>query len=308
MRKTWACRSPDRREPEVPPRRQPVGRLRGLATGLFVGFLVALSQWLPIGPAHAREIRVPDSMAEVQLTFAPLAKLVAPAVVNVYTVAPEPARSPLFDDPILREFFGPRFGPGFGRPQQTETSLGSGVLVSADGLIVTNFHVIREADGVTVALSDLRQFPAEVILTDEQTDLAVLKIEVDQSLPFLRLGDSDDLEVGDLVMAVGNPFGVGKTVTLGIVSALARTQIGVSDYSFFIQTDAAINPGNSGGALVTTNGRLVGINTAIYSRSGGSVGIGFAIPSNMVRTVIASAKSGGQAGATLARGWSRYRP
>ncbi len=303
MRKTSACRSRDRRDLEVPPRKHPVARLRGLATGLFAGLLVAISQWAPIAPGYAREIRVPESMAEVQLTFAPLAKLVAPAVVNVYTTAPEPARSPLFDDPILREFFGRDFGPGFGRPQPTETSLGSGVLVSADGLIVTNFHVIRQADGVTVALSDLRQFPAEVILTDEQTDLAVLKIEVEQSLPFLRLGDSDDLEVGDLVMAVGNPFGVGKTVTLGIVSALARTQIGVSDYSFFIQTDAAINPGNSGGALVTTNGRLVGINTAIYSRSGGSVGIGFAIPSNMVRTVIASAKGDGE----LARPWHGFR-
>jgi len=231
-------------------------------------------------------------MAEVTLTFAPVAKLAAPAVVNVYTTAPRTERSPLFDDPILREFFGRDFGPGFGRRQPSSMALGSGVVVSANGLIVTNNHVIRGASEVTVALADLRQFPAEVVLTDESTDLAILKVEVDEDLPFLGLGDSDDLEVGDLVMAVGNPFGVGQTVTLGIVSALARTQVGISDYSFFIQTDAAINPGNSGGALVTTDGRLVGINTAIYSRSGGSVGIGFAIPSNMIRTVIDSAEEG----------------
>ncbi|GAB5471704.1 MAG: DegQ family serine endoprotease [Rhodospirillales bacterium] len=246
---------------------------------------------------------MPDSLREVQLSFAPLAKVVSPAVVNVHTTAAAPTRSPIFDDPILREFFGRDFGPGFGRRQQPATALGSGVLVSPDGLIVTNHHVIRQAQSVTVALADLRQYPAEVILTDESTDLAVLKIEADESLPHLRLGDSDDLEVGDLVMAVGNPFGVGQTVTLGIVSALARTQIGVSDYSFFIQTDAAINPGNSGGALVTTDGRLIGVNTAIYSRSGGSVGIGFAIPANMVRTVIASAEMGGE----VARPWHGFR-
>ncbi len=267
--------------------------------GLFLCLLLAV-----IGlTARAQEIKVPESLSEVQLSFAPLAKLVEPAVVNVYTTAPQSRRSPIFDDPILREFFGRDFGPGFGRPQQPSTALGSGVLVSADGLIVTNHHVIRGAKEVTIALADLRQFPAEVVLTDQSTDLAVLKIDVEEELPFLSLGDSDDLEVGDLVMAVGNPFGVGKTVTLGIVSALARTQIGGSDYSFFIQTDAAINPGNSGGALVTVDGRLIGINTAIYSRSGGSVGIGFAIPSNMVRTVIDSAEMGDE----VARPWHGFR-
>ncbi|MEQ8651537.1 MAG: Do family serine endopeptidase [Kiloniellales bacterium] len=277
--------------------------------GLFVCLLLALSGLVVSGLAlsglavKAQEIKVPDSLAEVQLSFAPLAKLVAPAVVNVYTTAPQSARSPIFDDPILREFFGGDFGPGFGRPQQQSTALGSGVLVAADGLIVTNYHVIRGAREITIALADLRQFSAEVLLTDESTDLAVLKIDVEEELPFLSLGDSDDLEVGDLVMAVGNPFGVGKTVTLGIVSALARTQIGVSDYSFFIQTDAAINPGNSGGALVTVDGRLIGINTAIYSRGGGSVGIGFAIPANMVRTVIDSAEMGDH----VARPWHGFR-
>ncbi len=266
----------------------------------LLSVVLSVAPW-PTG--RAQEIKVPDSLAEVQLTFAPLAKLVSPAVVNVYTTAPQSKRSPLFDDPILREFFGRDFGPGFGRPQEPTTALGSGVLVAADGLIVTNYHVIRGAEEITVALADLRRFPAELVLTDQSTDLAVLKIDVEESLPFLSLGDSDDLEVGDLVMAVGNPFGVGQTVTLGIVSALARTQVGVSDYSFFIQTDAAINPGNSGGALVTTDGRLVGINTAIYSRSGGSVGIGFAIPSNMVRTVIDSAEMGDE----IARPWHGFR-
>ncbi len=267
--------------------------------GLFVCVALTLSGLA----VKAQEIKVPDSLAQVQLSFAPLAKLVEPAVVNVYTTAPQSKRSPLFDDPILREFFGRDFGPGFGRPREPSSALGSGVLVAADGLIVTNFHVIRGARGITIALADLRQFPAEVVLTDESTDLAVLKIDVDEELPFLSLGDSDDLEVGDLVMAVGNPFGVGKTVTLGIVSALARTQIGGSDYSFFIQTDAAINPGNSGGALVTVDGRLIGINTAIYSRGGGSVGIGFAIPANMVRTVIDSAEMGDE----VARPWHGFR-
>lgn len=267
--------------------------------GLFLCLLLALVGFT----ARSQEIKVPDSLAEVQLSFAPLAKLVEPAVVNVYTTAPQSRRSPIFDDPMLREFFGRDFGPGFGRPQQSSTALGSGVLVSADGLIVTNHHVIRGAKEITIALADLRQFPAEIVLTDQSTDLAILKIDVEEELPFLSLGDSDDLEVGDLVMAVGNPFGVGKTVTLGIVSALARTQIGGSDYSFFIQTDAAINPGNSGGALVTVDGRLVGVNTAIYSRSGGSVGIGFAIPSNMVRTVIDSAEVGDE----VARPWHGFR-
>ncbi len=281
-------------------------RVRHLSLRGLVGLLgLSLCLVLAAGgrPVSAQEIKVPDSLAQVQLSFAPLAKLVSPAVVNVYTTAPQSKRSPLFDDPILREFFGRDFGPGFGRPQEPSTALGSGVLVSAEGLIVTNSHVIRGAQEITVALADLRRFPATLVLNDESTDLAVLKIEVEEPLPFLSLGDSDDLEVGDLVMAVGNPFGVGQTVTLGIVSALARTQIGISDYSFFIQTDAAINPGNSGGALVTVDGRLIGINTAIYSRSGGSVGIGFAIPANMVRTVIQSAEMGDE----IARPWQGFR-
>jgi len=239
---------------------------------------------------------VPTSQAQVQLSFAPLVKQAAPAVVNIYTrrVVEQVVRSPLFDDPFFRRFFGDRFGAGNGRRRrQQQNSLGSGVMVSADGMIVTNHHVIAGADEITVALSDRREFEAELMLDDESTDLAVLKIKTEgEKLPFLELRDSDSLEVGDLVLAIGNPFNVGQTVTSGIVSALARTGIGVSDFQFFIQTDAAINPGNSGGALITMDGRLAGINTAIYSRTGGSHGIGFAVPSAMVRAVLASAKLG----------------
>ncbi|MGH6928350.1 MAG: Do family serine endopeptidase [Dongiaceae bacterium] len=202
--------------------------------------------------------------------------------------------SPFFDDP----FFGRLFGERFGIPRERiQNSLGSGVLVGTDGLVVTNDHVIKgsgEAE-ITVALADGREFPAKLILKDEQTDLAVLRLDAEGvQFPSIEFSDSDSLEVGDLVLAIGDPFGVGQTVTSGIVSALARTQVGISDYQFFIQTDAAINPGNSGGALVDMEGRLVGINTAIFSKSGGSHGIGFAIPSNMVRLVVQSALKGGK--------------
>ena len=257
---------------------------------------------LLLAPPAARAETVPGDHALIDLTFAPVVKQVAPAVVNVYS-SQRVAGSP-FDDPVLRELFGDRFGQGFPDQGRSATSLGSGVIVSPDGLIVTNDHVIKQAESVTVILPDGREFPAAVALTDERTDLAVLRIDSKgERLPFVEFRDSDDLEVGDLVLAVGNPFGVGQTVTLGIVSALARTQVGVSDYSFFIQTDAAINPGNSGGALVTADGRLVGINTAIYSRSGGSIGIGFAIPANMVQTVINAAVSGTE----VLRPWAGLR-
>ncbi len=252
--------------------------------------------------AGAAEKRVPDSRTEISLSFAPLVKAAAPAVVNIYTRRIVRARqiSPLFNDPFFRRFFGDQFPPGSRQSQRVQNSLGSGVIVSADGLVVTNNHVIDQADEITVVLTDRREFEAEVVTRDEGTDLAVLRIKADnEKLPFLRLHDSDTLEVGDLVLAIGNPFGVGQTVTSGIVSALARTARGVSDFGFFIQTDAAINPGNSGGALITMDGGLVGINTAIYSRGGGSNGIGFAIPSNMVATVIESAVLGGR----VARPW-----
>ena len=203
----------------------------------------------------------------------------------------------MLDDPIFRRFFGVPGGLG----NQVQRSLGSGVIVDASGLIVTNNHVIEGADEVKVSLADKREFEASLVLKDPRTDLAILRIKDGRErFPVLDFADSDALQVGDVVLAIGNPFGVGQTVTHGIVSALARTQVGVSDYQFFIQTDAAINPGNSGGALVDMTGKLVGINTAIFSRSGGSQGVGFAIPANMVKVVVASAKTGGKA---VARPW-----
>ncbi|MFT5487958.1 MAG: Do/DeqQ family serine protease [Paracoccaceae bacterium] len=263
----------------------------------FCAALVAAMMVAPGVSVGADEKRVPTSRPEISLSFAPLVKTASPAVVNIYTRRVVRARriSPLFNDPFFRRFFGNQFPPGSRQNQRVQNSLGSGVIVSADGLIVTNHHVIDKADEITVVLTDRREFEAEVVTRDEGTDLAVLRIKAeDEKLPFLKLRDSDALEVGDLVLAIGNPFGVGQTVTSGIVSALARTARGVSDYGFFIQTDAAINPGNSGGALISLDGGLVGINTAIYSRGGGSNGIGFAIPSNMVATVVGSAVSGGQ--------------
>ena len=258
---------------------------------------------LAAAPAGAAETRVaPRSQQQVLLSFAPVVKRVAPAVVNVFTRKTVKRRtfSPFSDDPFFRRFFGDD-SPLFGAPRQRiERSLGPGVIIRPDGIIVTNDHVVAGADEITVVLSDRREFAATVVGTDERTDLAVLRIDSgDERLPFLEPADSDDIEVGDLVIAVGNPFGVGQTVTSGIISALARTNIGVSDFQSFIQTDAAINPGNSGGALVTADGRLVGINSAIYSRGGGSIGIGFAIPSAMVRAVVRDILSGGK----VARPW-----
>ena len=242
-----------------------------------------------VAPAGA-EKRPPSGRAEMQLSFAPLVKRAAPAVVNIYAkrVVRSAPLSPFFTDPFFRRFFGEDFS--FGRPRErVQNSLGSGVVVRGDGLVVTNHHVIKDASEITVVFADRREFDAELVGSDERTDLAVLRIHPGgQRLPFLQIRDSDDLEVGDLVLAIGNPFGVGQTVTGGIVSALARNAAGISDFGFFIQTDAAINPGNSGGALVSLDGMLVGINTAIYSRGGGSVGIGFAIPSNMVAMVVDS--------------------
>jgi Do/DeqQ family serine protease len=248
-------------------------------------------------PAFGQGADVPQSREQIRLSYAPLVKRVAPTVVNIFTrkAVEDRAASPLFDDPLFRRFFGEDFIP-FGPPRaRMENSLGSGVIVRSDGLVVTNNHVIASGTQIIVALTDRREFEAEVVLADERTDLAVLKIDAGpEALPALELMNSDDLEVGDLVLALGNPFGVGQTVTSGIVSALARTKVGVSDFQFFVQTDAAINPGNSGGALVTMDGRLAGVNTAIFSRSGGSIGIGFAIPSNMVASVISAAESGGE--------------
>ncbi|MEN8721492.1 MAG: Do family serine endopeptidase [Alphaproteobacteria bacterium] len=276
---------------------------------VIISALVASSALLIAGPGTAQQASndlVPESQAEITLSFAPIVRQVAPSVVNIYTkkvVRTQQRRSPLFDDPFFRRFFGQRPNGSNGQsvPQErVQSSLGSGVVVGADGVIITNNHVIKGADEVIVALSDRREFEAEIVLADERTDLAVLRIDTaGETLPAIQFGDPDAIDVGDLVVAIGNPFGVGQTVTSGIVSALARTQVGVADYQFFIQTDAAINPGNSGGALVNVRGELIGVNTAIYSRSGGSVGIGFAIPSTMVRSVVAAALGDGM----LKRPW-----
>lgn len=252
---------------------------------------------LTLGSALAGTREVPVSREQITLSFAPLARQASPAVVNIYAksvVTERRATSPLFDDPFFRRFFGDLV-PGTPRKRQHQ-SLGSGVILDPAGLIVTNEHVIKDAQTIKVVLADRREFDAKVLVADDRTDLAVLQIDPGKTdLPFIEMRNSDELEVGDLVLAIGNPFGVGQTVTSGIVSALARTAGGITDYSFFIQTDAAINPGNSGGALISMDGRLIGINTAIYSgkgAGGGSVGIGFAIPSNMVRTVVDSARGG----------------
>jgi len=249
---------------------------------------MALAQTTPA----PQERVIPQSRADARLSFAPVVKKAQPAVVNVFASRVDHApANPFFDDPIFRRFFG----EGGGQPgRNIAQSLGSGVIVDASGLVVTNHHVIEGMTDVKVSLADKREIPAKVLLRDPRTDLAVLKLTEGGNFPVMELGDSDALEVGDLVLAIGNPFAVGQTVTQGIVSALARTQVGISDYGFFIQTDAAINPGNSGGPLVDMNGRMIGVNSAIFSKSGGSIGIGFAIPVNMVKIVVAAAKSGGK--------------
>ncbi|MBY0257081.1 Do family serine endopeptidase [Methylobacterium sp.] len=243
------------------------------------------------------EKAAPQSKGQVQLSFAPVVKRAAPSVVNVYAShvdARGQSRSAM--DEFMRRFFGEN-GAGRGRGgapgERAQKSLGSGVIVDESGLVITNNHVIENMNEVRIALADRREFEATIVLRDPRTDLAVVKIKSPTGgLVPMAFGDSESLEVGDFVMAIGNPFGVGQTVTQGIVSALARTQVGSSDYQFFIQTDAAINPGNSGGALVDLQGQLVGINSAIYSQSGGSHGIGFAIPVSMVRAVVETAKNG----------------
>ncbi|MFZ4762502.1 MAG: DegQ family serine endoprotease [Alphaproteobacteria bacterium] len=259
--------------------------------------LVAGQIYAPIHGYAMFEKDVPVNKEQVDLSFAPLVKKTAPAVVNIYTKKRVKENvSPFMNDPFFRQFFGDDPSgdmQGGQMRERVENSLGSGVILDAQGLIITNAHVINGADEITVVLNDRREFEASVVLADKKIDLAVLRVNPKgQALPFLELHDSDKLEVGDLVLAIGNPFGVGQTVTSGIISALARTAAGISDFGFFIQTDAAINPGNSGGALVGMDGKLIGINSAIFSKDGGSLGIGFAIPANMVRTVMVAAESG----------------
>jgi Do/DeqQ family serine protease len=255
--------------------------------------LLAIAMAAAVASEAAAQQKVPPPSREaVQYSFAPIVKRTAPAVVNVFVRGRVQVKSPFADDPFFRQFFGDRFGMP---TERLQSSLGSGVIVTPDGVVVTNTHVVKlgSATEIRVVLADGREFDAKVLQQDEKIDIAVLKLEGGTGeFPFLQFEDSDSAEVGDMVLAIGNPFGVGRTVTHGIVSALARTEIGQSDAQVFIQTDAAINPGNSGGALVDMAGRLVGINTAIYSRSGGSHGIGFAIPSNLVKLVVDNAVAG----------------
>jgi Do/DeqQ family serine protease len=267
---------------------------------LFAAGLAAAAPTLAAGaadPPLSREPlvaprRVPSSPSQVQLSFAPIVKATAPAVVNVFSR--RTVRQQV--DPFWQFFLGEGGAPR----ERVEQSLGSGAIVRADGIIVTNNHVI-EGGEISVALADRREFPARVLLADPRADLAVLKIDVgNERLPVLPIADREDAEVGDLVLAIGDPFGVGQTVTNGIISALARSDVGITDYSYFIQTDAPINPGNSGGPLVDMNGNMIGLNTAILSRSGGSAGVGFAIPAPMVRRVVETALGGGS---TVVRVW-----
>lgn len=247
--------------------------------------------------------RVPATRADAQASYAPVVQRAAPAVVNVYAqkVVQQQWRSPFADDPFFRRFFGGQFGAP---RERVENSLGSGVIVREDGVIVTNHHVVEGADQLQVVLSDRREFPARLIVADPRTDIAVLRIDTGgEKLSTLRFASTANALVGDQVLAIGNPFGVGQTVTGGIISALARTDVGISDFASFIQTDAAINPGNSGGALVDMNGDLVGVNTAIFSRSGASAGVGFAVPSEMVRRVVESALAEGR----VVRAWAGAR-
>ncbi|WP_176083461.1 DegQ family serine endoprotease [Martelella sp. HB161492] len=245
---------------------------------------------LTLQPAFADDARaVPSGQGQVMLSYAPLVKQTAPAVVNVYAERMvEKRMSPLFSDPFFGQFFGQQM-PG---RSEKQTSLGSGVIVGSDGTIITNNHVIAGADQIKVALSDGREFPCTVLLKDDRYDLAVLKIDVKEALPTIDIGNSDDVEVGDIALAIGDPFAVGQTVTSGIISGLARNSVNDGEFGFFLQTDAAINPGNSGGALLNMKGQLIGINTAIFSKGGGSNGIGFAIPANMVKVFLAAAESG----------------
>ncbi|AFJ54669.1 MAG: 2-alkenal reductase [Pseudomonadales bacterium RIFCSPLOWO2_12_60_38] len=277
--------------------------LRFFGWPLLAGVLIAMliiqryPQWVGLPTLDVNLQQAPQTNTVVQgpVTYADAVVIAAPAVVNLYTtkVINKPAH-PLFEDPQFRRYFGDN-GP---KQRRMESSLGSGVIMSPEGYILTNNHVTTGADQIVVALRDGRETLARVVGSDPETDLAVLKIDL-KNLPAITLGRSDGLRVGDVALAIGNPFGVGQTVTMGIISATGRNQLGLNSYEDFIQTDAAINPGNSGGALVDANGNLTGINTAIFSKSGGSQGIGFAIPVKLAMEVMKSIIEHGQ----VIRGW-----
>ncbi|MCW9042101.1 MAG: trypsin-like peptidase domain-containing protein [Pseudopelagicola sp.] len=261
-------------------------------------FRLLIALLILVVPAHA-ETRVPQSQAEISLGFAPLVKAAAPAVVNIYAKRVVAVReSPFAGDPFFQNLFR---NQGRARPR-VQNSLGSGVILSEDGIVVSNFHVVGHATDIRVQLKDRREYSARVLLADEESDLAILQIEDADAMPYLYLRDSDTVEVGELVLAIGNPFGVGQTVTSGIISGLARSGTATGNArGYFLQTDAPINPGNSGGALIDVNGDLVGVNTSILTRSGGSNGIGFAIPSALVRAFVEQARAGRE---SFARPWA----
>lgn len=254
---------------------------------ISAAFLIALTCFA--GSALAQD-RVPTSQLEINLTFAPLVKQAAPAVVNIYAKRiVQQNTSPFQNDPFFSDFFR-----SFGNTRpRVQNSLGSGVILSADGIVVSNYHVVGQAQEIRVVLNDRREYSASVVLADQASDLAVLKLDDASDMPYLTFRNSDTVEVGELVLAIGNPFGVGQTVTSGIVSGLARSGGGAGDgRGYFIQTDAPINPGNSGGALIDIHGALIGVNTSILSKSGGSNGIGFAIPASLVRQFVDQAARG----------------
>ena len=274
-----------------------------LIIGIVIGItLVSEFHFLPAGRAvNEPEKTKPPAIAETEQTFVSISKAVTPAVVNISTTrlikGGEEGQGFPFDDPFFRRFFGEeprRQGPRERKAQ----SLGSGVIVDANGLIITNNHVVEKADEIKVLLSDKREFKGKLVGTDPKSDLALVRIDA-KNLPTVSWGDSSKLQVGEYILAIGNPFGLNQTVTMGIVSAIGRANVGIADYEDFIQTDAAINPGNSGGAMVNTHGELVGINTAIFTQSGGYMGIGFAVPSNMAKSVMESLVKSGK----VIRGW-----
>ena len=278
-----------------------------ISIGVIAGVIISSNLgWIPLGQAKVEPIppRITEQLAETEKAFVEIAKRVTPAVVNISTTKTMKGMekgqlSPFFNDPFFRRFFGDEFFREHEMPRKRkEQSLGSGVIVSEDGYIVTNNHVVEGADEIKVVLSDRREFVGKVVGADPKTDLSIVKIKADD-LPSIVWGDSDQIEVGEFVLAIGSPFGLNQTVTSGIISAKGRANVGIADYEDFIQTDAAINPGNSGGALVNIRGELIGINTAIFTRSGGYMGIGFAVPSNMAKTVMDSLVKEGK----VTRGW-----
>lgn len=281
-----------------------------VALALWFIVITLKPEWLNNLPGNSRQVRLGSSAVAVQETpanaspaiqgsYREAARVAMPSVVNIYTAkGARQARNPMLDDPFFRKFFGERPDP-----DEKQVSLGSGVVISSQGYILTNNHVVEAADEIEVAFADGRKAVAKVVGADPETDLAVVKVDL-QNLPAITLGRSEQAMVGDVVLAIGNPFGVGQTVTMGIISALGRNHLNINTFENFIQTDAAINPGNSGGALIDTNGNLLGINTAIYSRSGGSLGIGFAIPVSTAKMVMESIIKTG----SVVRGWIGVEP